>query len=278
MTLRHTLFTLLAIAAFVVSSCGVASKPARLAQEPAGGAAGKHILKVMSYNVHICNPPSRPRVTDLDAIVKVIRAQAPDLVALQEIDVHTQRSGPYNQAQEIARQLNMHFFFGKAIDFSGGSYGVAILSRYPLTDTVVHKLPTQEGTNGEPRVMATAKVTLPDGTAIRFGSTHLDAQGQPVNRNLQAEEIIRISTHEKLPFILAGDLNASPGSEEIALLDKHFTRTCQSCEPTFPVVKPDRTIDFITFAPATKFKVVSHEVIQEHYASDHLPVVATLEF
>ena len=273
MLLKHFTLTMLSVIALVAASCTTTSQPL----QPAQKSPTKHPLKVMSYNVHICNPPSRPRVTDIDGIVNVIRAQAPDLVALQEIDVHTQRSGPYNQAEEIAGRLNMHFFFAKAIDFSGGSYGVAILSRYPLSETQVHRLPTQEGTNGEPRVLATATVTLPEGTAIRFGSTHLDAQQEPVNRKLQAAEILKIAATQKLPFILAGDFNALPGSEEMTLLNKHFTRTCQSCDPTFPVVNPARTIDYIMFAPAKKFKVLSHEVIQEHYASDHLPVVATLE-
>lgn len=74
----------------------------------------------MTYNVHHCNPPSQPDSIDIPAIAKAIRSQNPDLVDLQEIDVNTQRSGAFNQAGELARQLNIKFFFGKVIDHGSG--------------------------------------------------------------------------------------------------------------------------------------------------------------
>jgi endonuclease/exonuclease/phosphatase family metal-dependent hydrolase len=83
---------------------------------------------------------------------------------------------------------------------------------------------------------------------------------------------------EKLPFIIAGDLNAVTESAAIQKLDQVFSRTCNVCEPTFPVLKPDRTIDFIVFKKTDSFSVISHRVVQEHYASDHLTVVALLRF
>jgi endonuclease/exonuclease/phosphatase family metal-dependent hydrolase len=172
----------------------------------------------------------------------------------------------------------MNVFFGKSIDYQGGDYGVAILS-YPLSEEIVHKLPTKDGTNGEPRVLATAKVTLPDGTDIRFGSTHLDAQRDSVNRELQINKIVEIASDEELPFIIAGDFNAAPGSEVIRVLDSHFKRTCTECPPTIPVINPRKTIDFIAYKhPDDKFKVESYTVVDEQYASDHLPVVSVINY
>ncbi|HEX5024776.1 MAG TPA: endonuclease/exonuclease/phosphatase, partial [Agriterribacter sp.] len=46
-------------------------------------AKGATRVKVMSYNVHHCNPPSKPALIDVDAIAKAIRQQNPDIVALQ---------------------------------------------------------------------------------------------------------------------------------------------------------------------------------------------------
>jgi endonuclease/exonuclease/phosphatase family metal-dependent hydrolase len=134
-----------------------------------------------------------------------------------------------------------------------------------------------EGTKGEPRIMATAKITLKNGHAIRFASTHLDAQSNPINREKQMTEIVAIRSAEQLPFIIAGDLNAQPGSREINILDEKFTRTCTECQATFPVVKPRAAIDFIAFSTSSRIKVLSHTVVQEHYASDHLPIVALLQ-
>ncbi|GEO05733.1 hypothetical protein AAE02nite_33970 [Adhaeribacter aerolatus] len=257
-------------AALLAVSCSKAINPVANSEEPTA-------VRVMAYNIHHANPPSRPDFIDIEAIANTIRAQNPDLVALQEVDVNTERSGKFNQAEELAKKLNMHYFFGKAIDHQGGDYGVAILSKYPLSETQVHRLPSKPETNGEPRVLATAQIKLPNGTLIRFGSTHLDAQKAPVNRQLQIEEIGKITATEKLPFIIAGDFNATPDSEVIASLDKIFTRTCQNCAPTIPVNNPNKTIDFIAYKhPQGKFSVTSHQVINEKYASDHLPVVALI--
>lgn len=235
-------------------------------------------LKVMTYNIHHCNPPSKGVEIDLNAVVNLIIQQKPDIIALQEVDDHTSRSGAFNQAQEIARKMGMDYYFGKAINYGGGAYGVAILSRFPLSETKVDFLPSETGSNAEQRVLATAKVTLPDGKAIRFGSTHLDAQSSPVNRELQMTEINRIAANENLPFIIAGDFNAAPGSSVIQMLDDKFKRTCTQCDPTIPAANPTKAIDFIAFAPANGFTVASHRVIAESYPSDHLPVVATLQY
>lgn len=263
--------------------CSACSEGMYQAKRVSGGGSATetekpYLLRVMTYNVRHCNPPSMPGYIDVDAIVKTIQTQEPDVVALQEIDVFTRRSGEVNQAEIIAEKLNMHFFFGKAIDYNGGEYGVAILSKYPLSEAQVYKLPMQAGTNGEPRVLATARVTLPGDYSIRFGSTHLDALGDSVNRMLQVKEINRIAASEKLPFIIAGDFNALPESGVMKELDEYFTRTCHPCEPTFPVVSPQKVIDYVAYSPVTKFKVVSTLVIPEHFASDHLPVVAEIHY
>lgn len=233
-------------------------------------------LSVMAYNVHHCNPPSAPEKIDVEAVVEAIRQQKPDLVALQEIDVNTGRSGNIDEARMIAEQLDMHYYFGKAIDHDGGEYGVAILSRFPISEEQTHALPTQEGTDGEPRVLATVKVNLPNGQSLRFGSTHLDAQREDVNRLLQIKAIGEIASTESLPMVIAGDFNAPPTSGVINILDQHFQRSCEGCAPTIPVTNPTKAIDFIAFRPDAGFEVVSHQVIDETYASDHRPVFSVL--
>ena len=255
--------------------CDSSSDPAKVIEEPDERKVIASI-KVMTYNIHHCNPPSRPGVIDMQAVVSVIRAESPDLVALQEVDVNTVRSGPYNQASEIASELGMYHYFGKAIDYDGGAYGVAILSKYRLYDAVVYRLPLVSG--GENRVMAMASLKLPDSTAIRFASTHLDAQGDPSNRLSQITRIIDIADGETLPVIIGGDFNAVPGSEEINLLDTYFERTCRLCPPTIPVTDPTRAIDFIAYRhPENKFDVSSHKVPSAVYPSDHRPVSAVID-
>lgn len=274
--MRSILLSLIVGAAFWATSCEQTPDPAPV-DKPEEEIKAVTSLKVMSYNIHYGNPPSRPNVIDLDAIVNVIKGEKPDMVALQEVDVNTTRSGKINQAQLIASKLNMRYFFAKAIDYQGGDYGIMILSKYPLSETVVHRLPTKAGSGGEPRVLATAKVSLPDGTAVRFGNTHMDSQADPTNRQMQIERIVEISATDALPFIIAGDLNATPDSDVIRFLDANFTRTCQICASTFPATAPTKVIDYIAYKhPQHKFSVGSHRVLPETYASDHRPVVSVI--
>jgi len=273
--MKHYIYILLFLAAIILSACQDRNEPDTIED----GDTPITSLKVMSYNVHYCNPPSMPAsFIDVDAIVNVINGEKPDLIALQEIDVNVNRSGNINQAQIIAGKLHMRYFFAKAIDYQGGDYGILILSRYPLSETAVHRLPTLAGSGGEPRVLATAKVTLPDGKTLRFGNTHLDAQPDHTNRNLQMDRILEIASGDDLPFIIGGDFNAVPNTEVINKLDAGFTRTCAICAPTIPVINPTRAIDFIAFRhPENKYSTSNHQVINETYASDHRPVVATIQ-
>lgn len=267
----RNLILLSSLVAILFSSC--ANKTA-----PASSKSFSGDLKVMSYNVHHCNPPSKEGLIDVDAIAIVIMHENPDLVALQEIDVNTTRSGNINQIREIAARAGYHsFHFSKAIDHEGGDYGVAILSRYPLSETQTHRLPTQEATKGEPRVLSLATVALPGGKKIKFGSTHLDAQRTSTNRLLQAAEINRITSAVNLPLIIAGDFNAVENSEVMQIIKSKFKLACNNCAPTIPQINPTKTIDFIAFQPTGTFEIVSHHVVQEPYASDHLPIVAVLK-
>ncbi|MBW8686420.1 endonuclease/exonuclease/phosphatase family protein [Chitinophaga rhizophila] len=236
-------------------------------------------LRILSYNIHHANPPSRPEYIDLDAIARVINEQRPDFVALQEVDVRTGRSGKdVDQAAVLARKTGMHSFFAKAIPYDGGEYGVAVLSRYPVKEGRAYALPSVPGVKAEQRALCTVAVTLPDGREVMMASTHLDVTRSDSNRVLQTREISRILGQAGMPVILAGDMNAKAGSRAISILDSTFTRTCTECPFTIPVDTPKRAIDFIMYAPASVFRVIGHQVITERYASDHLPVLATLVF
>ncbi|QDK78734.1 endonuclease [Spirosoma sp. KCTC 42546] len=233
-------------------------------------------LRVMTYNIHHCNPPSAGAKIDVEAVARVITKEKPDFVALQEVDVNTERSGKgLHQAKELARLTGMHYFFSKAIDHQGGDYGVAVLSRFPILDSTRLILPIDPAIGGETRTIAAITVEVSNGKKIIFASTHLDLK-EP-NRLTQSELIIKLFKESGLPVILGGDFNAQPDSKVIGLLDQNFTRSCQECKPTIPVNEPNRVIDFIMFKPDGTFKSLSTHVIDEQYASDHLPVVAELQ-
>ena len=270
-------FNLVVICLFFIAASGIGEKYS-VTRYVAGG--DKTIidttsnLRILCYNIHHANPPSIPNIIDLDAIANVIKQQQPHLVALQEVDVYTTRSGStLHQSQELGRLTNMYSYFAKAIDFAGGEYGVTILSKFPMSNMKNTPLPTAAGTGGELRTVASTIITLGNGKKLVFASTHLDAQRNDTNRLLQVNKIVEVLTQETLPVILAGDFNATPDSRIIKILDSYFKRTCSTdCGFTIPVINPTKTIDFIAYAPSDKFDVLEHKVIDEKYASDHLPV------
>ncbi len=236
----------------------------------------KNTLKVLSYNVRHCNPPAHKGVIDVEAIAKVIKDANPDLVALQEIDRFTKRSGEeLDQAKELGRLTGMHSYFVKAINWDGGEYGIAVLSKYKILDSIHLQLPMAEGKAGEARAVAIIKVKIKR-KHILFASTHLDIVKE--HRELQASAIADYFGEQKLPVILAGDFNDIPGSKTLTILQDHFRITCAelSCGKTFPQVNPDRTIDYIMYNPEAKFKTIIHKVIPEEYASDHRPIISTI--
>ncbi|WP_192350107.1 endonuclease/exonuclease/phosphatase family protein [Algoriphagus sp. Y33] len=260
---------------FGFSACANSEPTAKPPTPIPGEQQGKSI-KVLSYNIHHSNPPSRPDLIDLDAIAKVIKESEAEVVGLQEVDVFTSRSGSdLHMAKELAELVGMpYFYFSKGIDYQGGEYGTAILSKYPLSDTKTVLLPAEEGT--EQRTISLATVTLEEGVRFQFANTHLDFSSA-TNSLSQAEKIGEYFSEETSPIILVGDFNSTPDSAPIRLLDGSFTRTCKNdCAPTIPVINPKKTIDFIMYRGAEDFAVKSHRVIQETYASDHLPVLAEL--
>lgn len=237
-----------------------------------------HTFRVMCYNIHHCDPPyNTGEATEIDTIIGVIAKQNPDIVALQEVDMYTTRSGSnVHQAKVIAERLGMYYFFAPAINYQGGKYGVAILSKFPISENNLLELPRPD-TSGEKRVLATSKIILPSGTVFRFGCTHLDLK--TVNRQEQINKINEIALAENLPFIVAGDFNAVEGSVVINRLDQVFTRTCTNCPKTSPARNPQNAIDYIAYRDTqSKFSVTSHKAVNETYASDHRPIVADFNY
>lgn len=80
-------------------------------------------------------------------------------MALQEVDQKTTRTGGVDQAAELARFTGLRFRYGKAMDYQGGAYGQALLSRWPLEEFTVHALPNPA--NVEPRIAISATVRPP---------------------------------------------------------------------------------------------------------------------
>lgn len=238
------------------------------------------VIRVMTYNIHRGNPPGQPAdVIDLNSTAEVIKSQHPDFVCLNEVDVHTKRSGvSLDEAQKLGELTGMHAYFAKAMDYDGGQYGDAVLSKYPILESYRYVLPFKiEGS--EPRDIAMIKVEV-EGTSFLFATTHLDHTAAEDNRILQANTIVNdILPELTLPLIIGGDLNAIPESETIGILSGKLTAGCKgnTCPLTFPYNAPNRTLDYIMINDKKAFEFKSYKVVSGVTASDHLPVIAEIK-
>jgi endonuclease/exonuclease/phosphatase family metal-dependent hydrolase len=161
------------------------------------------------------------------------------------------------------------------MDVLGGEYGDAILSKFPIKSHRIVNLPYSPFDKHEPRAALVTQLHI-DGSDILFVSTHLDHMREPSDRYKQMRAIDDVLKAEQLPIILAGDFNCVPDTEPLLVLDKSWLRATDEV-PSVPVIRPKHKIDHIFVHPKKKWTVVETHVIDEHIASDHLPVVATVE-
>ncbi|UCG59728.1 MAG: endonuclease/exonuclease/phosphatase family protein [Phycisphaerales bacterium] len=231
-------------------------------------------MAILTYNIY--HGEDANGNSNLDAVAKIINSHEPDLVALQEVDNKTTRAKGLDLTAELIARTGMKGVFGKAMDYAGGGYGEAVLSRHAILDTKSNLLPHTP--NAEPRAALEVRVKLPTGERLVFVATHLDHLRDQRNRMMQAGRIKELYEGCRLPVILAGDLNAVPGSDPMNLLAEEWTCASQgNPEPTAPSAKPTRKIDYIMYKPQARWRVVETRVIDEKIASDHCPVFAVLE-
>src|SRR6187399_2375785 len=127
-------------------------------------------LRVATYNVHGCVGTTRERSEA--RIAEVIESMSVDVVGLQELDMGRKRSAGVDQARVIAQQLGWHHLFESAIRIVDEHYGIAILSRYPLTHRQTIPLPGEGSWYcRETRVALWAEAETPAG-AVQIINTH----------------------------------------------------------------------------------------------------------
>ena len=273
---RPSLLPLLAVA--LLSAC--ASAPDA---PDAGPPEAPLSLRVLTYNIH--HGEGTDGRIDLPRIAKLISDATPDVVALQEVDVNTRRTGGVDQAAELGRLTGMRVAFARAIDHQGGQYGQAILARVAPGEVKTHGLPGKPESERRIAVAATLRPWGEKGPQVQFIGTHLDHVRDDADRLRQADEINRLFVRDDgNAVILTGDLNAVPQSEVMKKFAAHWDDAAQEgggaggASPTVPAEKPSRRIDYVLLRPKGRWRVVGVTVLDEPVASDHRPVLAVLEW
>lgn len=221
-------------------------------------------LVLMSYNVR--NGKGMDNKRNLNRTAAVIRAAQPDVVALQEIDSVTLRSEGNDVAAVLGRKCSMYHTFSKAIDYDGGGYGVALLSREKPVAVQRFALPGRE----EARTLLYVEFEQ-----YAVVSTHLSLTAE--DRMASLAVIDSVATMCTKPIYIAGDWNATPESAFGRALGEKMQYLTDAKACTFPADSPDRVIDYIVAPHDQAVEVLRREVVNEPMASDHRPIIAVVK-
>jgi endonuclease/exonuclease/phosphatase family metal-dependent hydrolase len=242
---------------------------------PTGGialSAAKRSFRVMTYNIH--HGEGTDGKIDLNRIAELILTQKADIVALQEVDRGVERTGRRDLIAELASLTGMNYAFGKNIDYQGGDYGNAVLTRFQILKQQNHHYSMLRP--GEQRGLLQVLLMV-DGKQLLLLNTHLDYRRDDVERLSNVDEINRILEQYKgLRVILCGDFNDTPGSRTHRKTEETFSdvwgRIGKGEGFTYSSTQPQKRIDYV-FIKKEKPVVPISAWVEESNASDHLPVV-----
>lgn len=230
-------------------------------------------VNVLVYNMHAgADAAGAP---NLDRVAAIVRETKADVVLLQEVDKGVRRSRGVDQPAELARLTGFHAAFGRTLDFQGGQYGIAILSRWPISGDTLIQLPVMHvqeppGRSYEPRGALRARLASPFGEIIAV-NTHLDASRDHGWRVQQVSTVLAISREATL---VGGDFNSEPGSpvqDSVSRAGLHDAwQLCgQGNGLTFPADSSVKRIDYLFLRPGD---TCSEARVIPTQASDHRPL------
>lgn len=240
----------------------------------------KRSFRLATYNAHAC--VGTDGMTSIARIAEVIDSLSADLVAVQELVITGEPGGPGDQPAALAATLRMHCTFSATVVEHGRRYGHALFSRWPVDAHRDTPLPTLPGPFLERRSALLTSFSIA-GRELSIVSTHLGLNRR--ERLLQAHALRWASARgagREAPFVLCGDLNCLPGSRAFRALSTglHDVQRTEGRRAlaTFPSVFPLLRIDHVLISEGVACSGVF--VARARWirrASDHLPIVATLE-
>ena len=229
-------------------------------------------FKVMTYNIRSFEPDF-----NVSGHIQLIKNEKPDLIAFQEVETRTSRILKKDLVAAIGAATGMFPLFVPAYPKDIGEYGVAILSKYPITSSYHLPLPRLQAEGAaDPRVALVADLMLPGNFKLRFVNTHLDHLYG--NGSIQLEQSKPLCTSTildgKTPVILAGDINQGINGNAVNYITGFYNRQCNNAH-TF---EGGSKLDYVFTYPKIGWTSKEQKVLHNILLSDHYPVIVTLEY
>jgi endonuclease/exonuclease/phosphatase family metal-dependent hydrolase len=240
-------------------------------------------VRVLVFNIHAGKDAAGK--VNIAEVGQLVRGSGADVVLLQEVDRGTNRSGKVDQLQGLMDATRFIGTFGQSLEYDGGQYGIAALSRggFIYSETVpLPVTPSQERAGGshEPRVALLGVAISPAGR-LQTVNTHLDASPTDAYRLQEIEgvlNVVRSRLSDVTPVLLGGDLNSEPESAVVRRLrDAGLRDAWAECGRgdgfTYPADRPVKRIDYVWLSGT--LRCTAAEVLDTQ-VSDHRPLLVTL--
>ena len=221
-------------------------------------------LRLLSYNIHGLRD-------DADAVSRVIRAVAPDVVCIQEAPRFMRWR---SKRAAIARKA------GLVVATADRPAGLMLMTSLRARVRSAHFTLLSKRPQLHQRAVCAAVVEI-DGAQWRIASVHLSLSGEERQAHLQ-ELWSAVEFGGDAPLVVAGDVNEEPQGPVWTELSSRLvdawavTRTGDG--HTFNAASPHKRIDGIFVSSGVE--VVECRVVDDlpdvKLASDHLPVLAVL--
>lgn len=245
--------------------------PAERSQPSSAASGTQGRVRVVSYNI------AGGRL-GLDRVRQTLSGLGADLIGLQEV-WQTPGAGAGtrgDQASYLAKSLGLRYAFGAHLMVKTPVEGVALLSRYPLSEVAV--VPTPPGK----RVLLKAVAQTPKGR-LTVLVLHLRAVGMSggerrakylAQRRTEALLAAAQAARTQGPLLAMGDLNDTPGSSTLAALAPPLADACAGLtDRTWPSGLPILRLDHILIRSPVRSQ--GCQVVQST-ASDHRPLVTEI--
>ena len=226
---------------------------------------------VASYNIHRCI--GRDQQQDSQRVAAVVAEINADIIGLQEVE---SRNGAQDAAQQldlIAQRTHYEHIAGVTIERPDSHYGNGLLTRLSVSSVRRHDLSVP---GREPRGVLDVVVNAA-GTGLRVLVTHLGLAWR--ERQSQAQIITSLANAEPdRPVVLLADFNEwLPWGPALRRINRCFGQT--PALRTFPSRRPLFRLDRVWVQPREALRAMwVHGTPLARQASDHLPLVARLDF
>lgn len=217
------------------------------------------------------------RGLNLEAISNQMNEYGVHIAGLQEIDVNTGRNNYDMLARLASYGVYPYTSFAKAIDFSGGQYGIGTVSSLPILE---ESSESYQAAIGENRVWQRSLVEK-DGKQIAFYNTHMSYENQSIRRQQMMELIEAVNNDPAEYKAITGDFNADQENSEFFVFLDDFNLTNGhdgTWHDTYNLVDSTMKVYSIDNIITTKnLRLVDMGVV-ENSLSDHNMLWGTFQF